>query len=87
MVAPVAERCYGTRMDHDRIKSDPKVMFGKPVIAGTRITVEHVLRCLAAGERPEDIVADYPPLTLDDIRASQAFAADHLARESIFAAE
>lgn len=70
-----------------RIKSDPKVMFGKPVIAGTRITVEHVLRCLAAGEAPEEIVADYPPLTLDDIRAAQAFAADHLARESVFPAE
>jgi uncharacterized protein (DUF433 family) len=67
-------------MNTERIKSDPKIMFGKPVIAGTRITVEHVLRCLAAGERPEDIVTDYPPLTLDDIRAAQAFAADHLSR-------
>jgi uncharacterized protein (DUF433 family) len=71
----------------ERIKSDPKVMFGKPVIAGTRITVEHVLRCLAAGETPEQIVADYPPLTLDDVRLAQAFAAEHLARESVFAAE
>ena len=70
-----------------RIKSDPKIMFGKPVIAGTRITVEHVLRCLAAGETPEEIIADYPPLTIEDIRAAQAFAADHLARESVFAAE
>jgi uncharacterized protein (DUF433 family) len=67
-------------MNTERIKSDPKIMFGKPVIAGTRITVEHVLHCLAAGERPEDIVTDYPPLTLDDIRAAQAFAADHLSR-------
>jgi uncharacterized protein (DUF433 family) len=74
-------------MSNPRIKSDPKVMLGKPVIAGTRITVEHILRCLAAGERPEDVVADYPPLTLDDIRAAQAFAADHLAREAVFAAE
>ena len=70
-----------------RIKSDPKIMFGKPVIAGTRITVEHVLRCLAAGESPEEIVADYPPLTIADIRAAQQFAADHLSRESVFAAE
>lgn len=73
-------------MDHPRIKSDPKVMFGKPVIVGTRITVEHILRCLAANETPEDIVVDYPPLTLEDIRAAQAFAADHLAREAVFAA-
>ena len=62
-------------------------MFGKPVVAGTRITVEHILRCLAAGETPDEIVADYPPLTLDGIRAAQAFAADHLAREAVFAAE
>lgn len=72
---------------HPRIKSDPKVMFGKPVIVGTRITVEHILRCLAAGESVEDIVANYPPLTPEDIRAAQAFAADHLAHEQIFAAE
>ena len=74
-------------MSHTRIKSDPKVMFGKPVIRGTRITVEHILRCLAAGETADEIVANYPPLTSDDLRAAQAFAADHLAHEQIFAAE
>ena len=74
-------------MDKSRITSDPKLMFGKPVITGTRITVEHILRCLAAGESPDDIVADYPPVTREDISAAQAFAADHLAREAIFAAE
>ena len=74
-------------MTHPCIKSDPKVMFGKPVIRGTRITVEHILRCLAAGESPAEIVADYPPLTEDDIRAAQAFAADHLAHEQVFPAE
>ena len=74
-------------MANSRIKSDPKLMFGKPVIAGTRITVEHILRCLAAGETPDDIVADYPPLTREDISAAQSFAADHLAREAVFAAE
>ena len=72
---------------HPRIKSDPKVMFGKPVFRGTRITVEHVLRCLAAGETVEGIVENYPPLTTEDIRAAQAFAADHLGHEQIFAAE
>jgi uncharacterized protein (DUF433 family) len=70
-----------------RIVSDPKVMFGKPVVAGTRITVEHILRCLAGGATPEAVVLDYVPLTLEDIRAAQAFAAEHLSRESIFAAE
>jgi uncharacterized protein (DUF433 family) len=70
-----------------RITSNPAIMFGKPVIAGTRITVEHILRCLAAGETPEQIAADYQPLTADDVRQAQAFAAGHLARESVFAAE
>ena len=64
-------------MMHNRIKSDPKIMFGKPVIAGTRITVEHILRCLASGETADEIVADYPPLTHDDIRLAQAFAASN----------
>ena len=72
---------------HPRIKSDPKVMFGKPVIRGTRITVEHILRSLAAGETTENIVTNYPPLTEEDIRAAQAFAADHLGHEQVFAAE
>jgi uncharacterized protein (DUF433 family) len=74
-------------MHHPRIASNPKVMFGEPVIRGTRITVEHILRCRAAGESETDIVANYPPLKIEDIRAAQAFAADHLARESVFATE
>jgi uncharacterized protein (DUF433 family) len=61
-------------MPHARIKQDPNVMFGKPVMAGTRITVEHILRCLAAGESMEEIIADYPPLTAEDLRAAQAYA-------------
>ena len=74
-------------MTHARIKQDPQIMFGKPIIAGTRITVEHILRCLAAGETVEQIVADYPPLTAEDIRAAQAYAADYLAGEKLIAAE
>ena len=74
-------------MTHARIKQDPQIMFGKPVIAGTRITVEHILRCLAAGETVEQIIADYPPLTSEDIRAAQAYAADYLAGEKLIAAE
>ncbi len=52
-------------MNHPRIERDPKIMEGKPVIAGTRITVEHILRCLAAGESEAEIAGDYPPLTID----------------------
>jgi uncharacterized protein (DUF433 family) len=74
-------------MDHPRIQSDPRIMMGKPVIRGTRLTVEHILRCLAAGDSVEQLLSDYPRLTVEDIRAAQAFAADRLARESVFAAE
>ena len=58
-------------------------MGGKPVIRGTRIPVEIVLRKLGAGASPEQIIADHPRLTLDDIRAAQAFAADYLADEAL----
>ena len=70
-------------MTYDRIVIDPAIMFGKPVIRGTRITVEQILRKLAAGMRPEDVVCDHPRLSLDDIRAAQAFAADRLSDEEI----
>lgn len=74
-------------MSQTRIKRDPAVMMGKPVIAGTRITVEHILRCLAAGDTVEHILKNYPQLSEGDIRAAQAYAADYLAHESILAAE
>jgi uncharacterized protein (DUF433 family) len=63
---------------HERIIRDPQVMLGKPVIRGTRITVEHVLRELGGGLTPEQIVAGHPHLTLEDIRAAQAYAADYI---------
>ena len=72
---------------HSRIKRDPNVMMGKPIVAGTRITVEHILRCLAAGDSLEHVLANYPRLTGDDIRAAQAYAADYIAHEGISAAE
>lgn len=74
-------------MPHPRIKRDPKVMMGKPVITGTRITVEHILRCVAAGDSMEHILRNYPHLTAEDIRAAQAYAADYLAEEGVLAAE
>jgi uncharacterized protein (DUF433 family) len=63
-------------MRHDRIEMNPKIMTGKPIIRGTRIPVELVLRKLGAGMLPEAILADHPRLTLEDIRAAQAFAAE-----------
>lgn len=58
-------------------------MFGKPVIAGTRVTVEQVLRKIASGLSEEKILADHPGLTEEDIRAAVGFAADFMAREEV----
>jgi uncharacterized protein (DUF433 family) len=73
-------------MVHERITIDPKIMFGKPVIKGTRITVEMILRKLATGMSEEQIRVHHPHLTIEDIRAAAAFAADHLASEEIVSA-
>jgi uncharacterized protein (DUF433 family) len=62
-------------MMHDRIVSDPDIMMGKPVIRGTRITVELVLRKMGYGQTVEKLIDDYPAITRDDILAAQAFAA------------
>jgi uncharacterized protein (DUF433 family) len=70
-------------MPHERIEINPNIMDGKPVVRGTRIPVELVLRKLGAGMSAEAILADHPRLTQDDIRAAQAFAADYLADEDI----
>ena len=74
-------------MAHPRIVQDPAVMMGKPVVKGTRVPVETVLRRLGTGDPVAQILADYPQLTEDDIHAAQAFAADYLAGEEIVAAQ
>ena len=65
-------------MTHERISIDPKVMAGKPVIRGTRVPAEKVLRELGNGLSYDDILREYPRLTVADIRAVQAFAADYM---------
>jgi uncharacterized protein (DUF433 family) len=59
-----------------RITFDPEVRFGKPTVRGTRITVGDVLSYLAGGMSEDEIIADFPQLGRDDIRACLAFAAD-----------
>ncbi len=66
---------------HERIETDPKMMFGKPAIRGTRVTVERILRELGQGASLEEVGAAHPRVTADDVRAAQAFAADFLAGE------
>ena len=58
----------------ERIEINPKVMLGKPVIRGTRITVEIILKKLSQNVSVEDILRDFPTLTQKDIKA--AFASD-----------
>jgi uncharacterized protein (DUF433 family) len=66
---------------HPRIEINPKVMLGKPVIRGTRITVELILRKLGEGATLSDLMAAYPHLTADDIKAAITYAADMVAHE------
>jgi uncharacterized protein (DUF433 family) len=64
-----------------RIEINPKVMLGKPVIRGTRITVELVLRKLGEGATHQQLIEAYPHLTEQDIQAAITYAADSLAHE------
>jgi uncharacterized protein (DUF433 family) len=70
-------------MTTDRIEINPDVMLGKPVIRGTRIPIELILRKLAEGATEADLLDAYPRLTQDDVRAALAYAADSLAHETI----
>lgn len=72
-------------MPHDRISCNPDVMMGKPVINGTRITVEVILRWLGKGVSVEELMAEYK-LPREDILAAQSFAADYLRDDSILPA-
>ena len=66
------------------IVSDPAVMMGKPVVAGTRITVELILEKLSAGESVEQILAAHPRLTREGLQAALAFAAEALRADVVY---
>jgi len=65
----------------DRIEINPKVMMGKPVVRGTRIPIELILRKLSEGATEDDLLEAYPRLRVEDIHAATGFAADTLAHE------
>ncbi len=67
----------------NRIELNPKVMAGKPVIRGTRMPVEMIVRMLANGVPETEILNEYPRLTQTDIRAALAYAASVLANEEV----
>ena len=71
-------------MQEPLITSDPNVMVGKPVIRGTRITVELILRKLAAGQTIEQILEDYPHITREGIKAALEFAAESVRFDHVY---
>lgn len=70
-------------MEHLMIERNPAIMLGKPVIKGTRITAELLMRKLADGFTVDDILKMYPHLTLEQVQAAFAYAADKIANEII----
>ena len=68
----------------ERIVVNPKIMGGKPVVQGTRITVEQVLKLLAQGLSPKEILKDYPHLSKDDVAAVLLYAAKVAGEEEIY---
>lgn len=74
-------------MPLNRITRDPKIMMGKPVIAGTRVTVEAILEDLSDGMTVAQVLEAYDTLTEADVRAALDYAARYLREEGLVAAE
>ncbi|ULO22767.1 DUF433 domain-containing protein [Methylocystis sp. SB2] len=70
--------------DHPLIVLDPKVLAGKPVVRGTRLSVEFVIGLMADGWSEADILRNYPTLSREDISACLAYARDALKSEKIY---
>lgn len=71
-------------MPKAKVISDPRIMMGKPVVRGTRITVELILEKLAAGESVDQILTEHPRLTPEGVRAAIAFAAEVLRADVVY---
>ena len=67
-----------------RITIDPKIMVGKPTIRGLRITVDQILKALAAGISTDELLEDYPELEKEDIEAALLYAAELVEEEKIY---
>ena len=70
--------------EHPRIVLDTNVLAGKPVIRGTRLSVEFIIGLMADGWSESDILANYPGITRDDIIACLGYARDTLSSEKVF---
>ncbi len=69
---------------NERIETNPNIMLGKPVVKGTRITVELILRQLAQGLEPKAILENYPNLRTEDIKAAIEYAATLVEEELVY---
>jgi uncharacterized protein (DUF433 family) len=67
----------------DRITADPNIMLGKPIIKGTRITVDLILKKLSGGFTIEDLLKDYPHITREDVLAAIGYASEVVAHEEM----
>lgn len=67
----------------ERIVTDPAVLLGKPIIRGTRVPVYLIAELVEAGQTPAQIVDDYPELTIEDVEAAVAYAAQEAARTEV----
>ena len=88
MTVSSAAACYvgdagheGRQSHGSKVEINPKVMMGRPVIRGDRITVELILRRLGDGATPADLIEAYPPITVEHIRGAIIYAADTVANE------
>ena len=68
----------------DRVEVNPKIMTGKPVIRGTRIPVELLVKMLAQGMSTGDILMEYPHLTSEDVQAALLYAAENLEESEVY---
>ena len=86
VISDVFSRTFESKLSamvHPLIERNPQIMLGKPVIKGTRITVELLMRKLADGFTVDDILEMYPHLSIEQVQAAFAYAADKIANEII----
>ena len=69
---------------NERIVLDPAILTGKPVVKGTRLSVELIVDLLAEGWSNDDLLRSYPNLTMEDIRACLRYAVETLRAEKVF---
>ena len=68
---------------HERITYNPKILYGKPIISGTRISVEQILALLAKGVQSKEICEEFPDLKIEDVLAAVAYAQATIAAEEV----